>query len=107
MTGVYTLGDWLIKEGREDAFVEAWTELAQWSMEDVDGSSFAKVLRDVANPQRFITFGPWRDADAVAAWQANPGFRKRVARLRALAESFEPRTLSVEGEVGAATPNPW
>jgi heme-degrading monooxygenase HmoA len=107
MRGMYTLGDWHIKEGREDAFVEAWTDLAQWSIDDVDGSSFAKVLRDTADPQRFITFGPWRDADAVAAWQAHPGFQERVAHLRELAESFQPRMLTVEGEVGATTPNPW
>ena len=107
MAGVYTLGNWRIGEGDEDAFVEAWAELARWTIDNVDGASFAKLLRDADDPQQFISFGPWRDPDAVAAWQADPAFQERVGRLRELAGSFEPRMLAVEAEVGAATPDPW
>lgn len=107
MAGVYTLGDWMIEEGSEQDFVEAWTELADWTVTNVPGSSFAKVLRDRSDPRRFLSFGPWRDPSAVGEWQSLPGFQERIERLRGLAESVELRMLDVASEVGAATPDPW
>lgn len=80
MKGVYTLGDWVIAEGSEDEFVEAWSELVDWTMDEIPGGTFAKLLRDSDDPRRFVSFGPWRDVDAVIAWRANPGFQQRADR---------------------------
>lgn len=96
----YTLGIWHISHGRAQDFIDGWTELAEWTLREVPGSRFAKLLRDTDDDHRFISFGPWDDAGSVEAWQALPGFQERIGRLRSLTESFEPRNLSVEREIG-------
>lgn len=96
----YTVGIWHIRSGSEEEFMDAWTELAEWTVDEVAGSRFAKLLRDTSDPSRFITFGPWDGEDAVTAWRDLPGFQDRISRLRELTESFEPLMLSVEREVG-------
>jgi len=107
MTGLYTSGDWHVKEGSADAFIDAWTELAEWTISSVPGCTFAKLLRDQEDPNRFLSFSPWRDERAVATWRGLPGFSERVGRLQELLQEFTPRTMKVVGEAGPATPDPW
>lgn len=102
----YTLGEWTAKEGREDEFVAAWEEFAQWTVNNVEGSAWAKLLRDGEDPRRFISLGPWRDSDAVAAWRRHPGFGARVAAIQELVSSFVPHTMGVAAQTGPATPDP-
>jgi len=100
MAQPYTLGNWVAKPGREEEFVAAWRELADWTMKEVGGSPSAKLLRDVANPRRFVSFGPWDSLEAIDAWRALPGFRERVLGIRELLESFEPITMELVTKIG-------
>jgi hypothetical protein len=34
-----------------------------------------RLVRDVRNPGRFISFGQWEDADAVRAWKSSAEFK--------------------------------
>lgn len=95
MAVVFTHGIWEVKPGHADEFIEAWTELAGWSRVNAPGAGWAKLLRDRENPNRFFTFGPWDNIDAVTAWRNLPGWQQRVSRIRALLESFQPSTLDV------------
>lgn len=105
--GLYTSGDWHVKPGHEEAFIVAWTELAEWTFDNVEGCTFAKLLRDQSDPTRFLSFSPWRDEEAVAAWRELPGFAEHVGRIRGLVESFDARSMDVVAESGAQTPDPW
>ena len=51
---LYSQGTWIVKAGKESEFVEAWTEFAEWSR--VAGIINGKLLRDMAQPTRFIAF---------------------------------------------------
>jgi heme-degrading monooxygenase HmoA len=88
---------WRVKPGHEDEFVAAWKEWVTWSALQGLGSS-ARLLRDVDDPRRFLSFGPWEDLDTVARWRSEPGFGQRVERLQRLVDSFEPRTLEQVAE---------
>ena len=107
MRGLYTSGDWYVKEGSEDPFVEAWRELADWTVSNFSGCTFAKLLSDESDSSHFLSFSPWRDDGAVAAWRKHPGFQQRVGHLREMLESFTPHTMHVAAEVGPPTPDPW
>ena len=96
----YTLGNWVAKPGREEEFVAAWRELADWTTSEIGGKPSAKLLRDMADPRRFVSFGPWDSLEAIDAWRALPGFRERVSGIREFLESFEPRTLELVAKVG-------
>lgn len=93
MAKPYTMGIWSVQEGREDEFVAAWSEFADWSAEQAPGAGWVRLLRDRANPQRFITVGPWDSLEAIEAWRALPGWGERVGRIRELLSGFEAVTL--------------
>ena len=94
MAGPYTHTNWLVKEGRESEFVERWSEWADWSRRQ-GLAARAMLLRDVDDPRRFVSFGPWESIQAVGHWRAQVGYHERVARLREVVDHFEPRTLEV------------
>lgn len=106
MATLYTLGEWTALPGCENDLVAAWQDLAEWTEKHIDGSGWAKLLQDREEPRRFISFGPWQDADAVTAWREHDGFRTRVDRLRELVASFTPHSMDVAAQVGPATPDP-
>lgn len=106
MSMLYTSGDLHVKEGKEQAFVEAWQELADWTVGNLPGCAFAKLLRDDSDARHFVSFSPWRDAEAIAVWRDHPGLQQRVGYLQELLESFTPRTLTLAAEVGPPTPDP-
>jgi heme-degrading monooxygenase HmoA len=89
---VWTSGLWVVQPGHETEFTEAWREFATWSQGAFPGGR-AWLLRDRERPNAFLSIGPWPDDATIAAWRASPGFGERVGRIRALLESFEPRTL--------------
>jgi heme-degrading monooxygenase HmoA len=64
MGALYASGDWMVKPGREDDFVAAWRDLAEWSMENLAGGAWAKLLRDREDPRRFVSLGPWDSLEA-------------------------------------------
>jgi len=99
MSPTYTHGVWTVKPGREDDFIGAWREFAEWSKRSAPGALWARLLRDSAQPNRFISVGPWASPDAIAAWRAMPGWQERIARIRPMLESFEPSTLEAAVEL--------
>lgn len=96
----YTSGDWHVKPGNEEAFVEAWKRLARESALEVDATAWAKLLRDNDDPRHFVSFGRWSDEETVAEWSASDGFKQRFGSMKELVESAETRTFSVAAEAG-------
>jgi len=90
----YTHTSWVVKEGREDEFVERWREWADWTRRQGLASQ-AMLLRDVDDPRRFISFGPWESIQAVSNWRAQSCYHERVVKLGEVVDHFEPRTLEV------------
>jgi heme-degrading monooxygenase HmoA len=90
----YTHTTWEVKRGREEEFVERWSEWADWSHRE-GLAARAMLLRDVDNPELFVSFGPWESTRAIRSWRALPGYQERVGKLREVVDHFEPRTLEV------------
>ncbi|KWX00381.1 antibiotic biosynthesis monooxygenase [Carbonactinospora thermoautotrophica] len=105
MATPYSMGEWYVKEGREEEFVELWQRFADWTVQRVHGSTWVRLLRDLEDPRRFISFGPWADQEAIDAWQEMPEAREYLAALRELVEGFEPRTLELAGQAGPDQPD--
>lgn len=97
---LYTSGDWLVKEGREEEFVAAWGDLAAWTAGTFPAAGWARLLRDRDEPRRFLSFGPWRSLEAIASWRDSEGFADRIGRIRELVDDLHPRTLEVAAEAG-------
>jgi quinol monooxygenase YgiN len=97
---LYSSGVWIAKPGHEAEFAAAWREFASWSLSAIEGASWAVLLQDRSQSNRFVSFGPWDSLEAMAAWRAHPGFAERVAEIRPLIERLEPSTLEAVAEVG-------
>ncbi len=55
----------------------------------------ATLLRDLDQPTRFISWGEWKNVEAIQRWRALPGFQERIGRIRSLVESFEAHTMQL------------
>lgn len=97
---VYTSGDWHVKPGREQEFVDAWRELAEWSTTEYGPDGWGKLLRDKENKARFRSVGAWPDERAVEEWRASDGFKQRLAKIRELLEEVTIGTFDLATEVG-------
>jgi heme-degrading monooxygenase HmoA len=91
---VYTLGVWKVQPGKEDEFVEAWHSFGQWTVES-GFESHGTLLRDRADPSRFVSFGPWRSVEDAERWRSHPEFVRHLARIESTLESFEPSTFDI------------
>jgi heme-degrading monooxygenase HmoA len=96
----YTHGIWQVKPGREEDFVAAWKDMADWTLENVEGGSWAKLCRDLERDDRFISFGPWGSLEAIENWRGLNGFQERVGRIREMLVSFEASTVEPVVEAG-------
>jgi len=91
----YTHGLWIVKAGNEKAFIEEWSKFAKWTSNNHPGAGNGHLLQDSDNPQLFISFGPWKDAESIKTWREDPEFKKFVAKAKELCDSFQPRSLRI------------
>lgn len=100
MNAPFSYAIWVTKPGCEDDFVVRWRDLAHWTTETLKPKGWARLLQDKAQPNRFVSLGPWESFEAIEAWRAHPGFKERISRLHELLESFAPATLESRVEIG-------
>ena len=101
MGEVYTTGAWKPRAGREDAFVEAWTEFAAWAS-GMAGAGTLRLARDTRDRERFVSFGRWKSNESVRAWKGDPEFRERLAQVMQYVDEFAPTELELVAAVDAA-----
>jgi heme-degrading monooxygenase HmoA len=98
MTETYTSGLWTVKSGEEQEFVEAWKEFARWAG-TMPGSQALRLVRDLEDSSRFLSFAPWESFESQQAWKQLPDFRERIAQVRKHCEDFQPSTYELVAEV--------
>jgi heme-degrading monooxygenase HmoA len=98
MTETYTSGIWTVKPDHEEEFVEAWTDFVRWA-KDQPGSGAFRLVRDVEDPRRYLSFAPWESFDAQQAWKATDEFTARMRAVHEHVDSFQPSTYELVTEV--------
>ena len=96
----YTSGNWIVKEGSEKEFIARWTDFTEWALANAPGAESFILIREVADPRRFVSFGAWEDAESVKAWRERPEFQQGLAACRALCEDFRPSDSTLAAAVG-------
>jgi len=97
--GVFTLGVWRVKPGRESEFVEAWKDLgAVFAQLPQPPSGKGTLLQSLVEPALFYSFGPWRNRQAVQAMRDSPQAQAGLARLRDLCTEATPGSFRVAAE---------
>lgn len=94
MAETYTNGVWVVKEGDEEAFVDAWRDFVSWAS-TWPGSGTFRLVRDANEPSRFMSFAPWESFEAQAAWKQNPEFPERIGRVKSHTSDFTPSVFEL------------
>jgi quinol monooxygenase YgiN len=89
----WTSGHWYIKPGKENEFVAAWRRLAEWSLVALPGAGRPMLLRDSAQPTRFVSFGSWETLALIEDFRSRPEFAAALAEIRPLTERIDVFTL--------------
>jgi heme-degrading monooxygenase HmoA len=97
---LYTLGIWTVKPGHEESFVAGWRAMGEWTMARFPGAT-GRLLRDRAQPTRFVSFGPWPDEETIRAWRIDPRFDETLRLLREHLDDFQPGTFDLVADSGA------
>lgn len=86
----YFVGDWRIKEGREQEFKEAWADFAQWTLEQKFADHALELFQDLAEPRRYYALWRCGSERSVEEWTKQTGYKEFVMRMRAFCEHCTP-----------------
>ncbi|MFJ7155843.1 antibiotic biosynthesis monooxygenase family protein [Streptomyces sp. NPDC101118] len=81
-------GNWQVSDGSADEFVERWKAFLSWTKEANDGFLGARLVRDLNEPNHFVSFSAWRDPAAMKEWQGRPEFTEAFGACRALCDDM-------------------
>jgi heme-degrading monooxygenase HmoA len=94
MGTVYTSGTWKPRPDREDAFLEAWKQFADWAAR-MPGAGQLRLTRDLHQEGRYVSFGDWASNDVVRGWKSSPEFKERMAQVLQHVDEFEAAELGL------------
>jgi len=86
----YTLAMYRVKAGQEDAFMAAWSELADTFSSLPNPPLWGTLIRHRTDRTLFYSFGPWRRAEHVTAMRENPEAGEAFRRLHELCVELTP-----------------
>jgi heme-degrading monooxygenase HmoA len=86
MSEHYASGTWQVIEGREDEFVQRWTEFITWSRSTFPAMLTASLLHDSGIPDHYLSISEWTDPLARKSWKETPEFQQRYGACVALCD---------------------
>jgi heme-degrading monooxygenase HmoA len=99
----FTTGIWNVKKGKEQEFIEAWKEMAEWTFNNIDGGS-ARLLQDSKDGSRFISVGQWTSENNIQKWRDTDEFKNALNKINTLlAEPAQPHSMREAAVVGEKT----
>jgi heme-degrading monooxygenase HmoA len=95
----FASGDWVVAEGKEDEFLQRWTEFLQWTKTEAPGLIEAHLLRDQQDPRHFLSFSEWSDEGSRNAWRTHADFPPHLEAARSLCDTFSNSDYELVTEV--------
>jgi heme-degrading monooxygenase HmoA len=87
-----------VKSGKETEFIEAWQTFADWTTQTQAGAGEGVLLQGEDNPEYFISFGPWKNAENVVNWRAQPEFQEFLSKARDFCVEIHPQNMIQVGQ---------
>jgi heme-degrading monooxygenase HmoA len=85
----FASGNWLVRAGEEEDFIERWRDWIGASTKSVAGFDSATLMRDASDLRHFVSYSIWSDAASRDQWKASPEFAKGFAGCRELCDEFQ------------------
>jgi quinol monooxygenase YgiN len=96
----YSSGEWLVREGSEEEFIEAWTSFIEWSLDNVKGAESFVLVRSTEEPGKFLSLGAWESQEAQEAWREMPRMQIMLGQCRALCDEFDTHRYTLVASPG-------
>ncbi|MDD1678163.1 MAG: antibiotic biosynthesis monooxygenase [Methanomicrobiales archaeon] len=83
----------MVKEGKENEFIQTWERFARWTQQYRRGVVYGRLLQDIKDSRRFVTWGPWEDLESLQAWRETVEFQQAFQRFNELCTEIHPLSL--------------
>lgn len=90
---IYSLGIWSVKTDKEDDFLKNWKDFANWTIQNQKGARSVIMLQDSEQKNRYISLGPWDNAESLQEWRKTPEFKDAFVKFKELCNEIEPHTM--------------
>ena len=88
MAGQFASGNWHVAAGKEDEFIQRWTEFLNWTRETQPQLVYANLIRDSRDMSHFVSFAEWKSTEARDAWRQEPAFAEHFGACKALCDDM-------------------
>lgn len=99
MSKAYTLATYRVVPGKEDEFVKVWNDLAATFSSLPNPPYWGTLIRSTSDPTLFHSFGPWGDADDVAAMRENSSAGAAFQAIQSLCLEMTPGDYEIVAHV--------
>jgi heme-degrading monooxygenase HmoA len=104
----YSSGEWEVRAGSEEEFVQRWTTFIEWSLENAPGARSFVLVRSTEDPTKFLSLGSWESQEAQQAWREMPRMQELLDQCRQLCEEFDTHSYTLaasqpRGPLGGVT----
>jgi quinol monooxygenase YgiN len=96
----YSSGEWLVREGSEEEFIERWTTFIEWTLNDARGAESFVLVRSMEDPRKFLSLGAWESQQAQEAWREMPKMQVMLGQCRALCDEFDTHRYTLAASRG-------
>jgi quinol monooxygenase YgiN len=86
----YGSGEWLVRVGSEEEFIERWTTFIDWTLNDTPGVGSFVLVRSTEEPRKFLSLRAWESQQAQEVWREMPQMQGCLATVGRCATSSIP-----------------
>jgi len=87
----YTSIIWQAKKGQGKNFIAQFQKFAESAHKQ--GLIEATLLQEVDNQNNLVSFGLWKNAEAVKKWRDTPEFKDYMAKFKELCDNIQSKLL--------------
>jgi quinol monooxygenase YgiN len=96
----YSSGEWLVRPGSEQEFIERWTSFIEWTLNEAPGAVSFVLVRSTEEPRKFLSLGAWESLQAQEAWREMPRMQVMLGQCRALCDEFDTHRYTLAASPG-------
>jgi len=96
----YSSGEWSVRAGSEEEFINRWTTFIEWSLDNAPGAESFVLVRSTEEPREFLSLGAWESQEAQEAWRKMPRMQELLGQCRPLCEEFESHPYTLAASLG-------
>ena len=93
----YRLGEWTVKPGKIQEFIEAWQAGADWITQNLPDDGEGMLLQDTENPNKFISLAFSVDPEKAQQLMSQSEFQELMSKTRTFCDDVQPHGMKIVG----------